>query len=173
MASPSLDARFRAHYEPGVEKDRLLKGVSSLELYRTKQIPSRYLPHKPATILDVGGGLGRYSRWLAEMGHRVHLVDIVPLHIQQAREFEKKSTHPLASIRLGDARKLDFEDTSSDIILLFGQLYHLVRKHERLAALSEAFRVLKPGGCCLRPQFQDSRPHWTVVSKGSSEIPFS
>src|SRR5207247_6861379 len=52
----------------------------------------------------------------------------------------------LASINLGDARRLDFDDGYADIVLLFGPLYHLVRKKERLKALAEARRVLKPGG---------------------------
>ena len=52
----------------------------------------------------------------------------------------------MASITLGDARNLDFEDRIADIVLMFGPLYHLVKKKERLKALSEACRVLKPGG---------------------------
>ncbi len=145
-SSFSLDSGFQAHYRSGVEKDRLLKGSSNLEFYRTKQILSRYLPRRPVTILDIGGGPGRYSFWLAEMGHSVHLVDVFPLHVQQARQFQRKTVSPLASISLGDARELDFEDKFADMVLLFGPLYHLVRKTERLKALSQAFRVLKPGG---------------------------
>jgi len=143
---PSLDSGFRAHYNAGVERDRLLSGTSNLEFERTKRILSRYLPSRPATILDVGGGPGRYSFWLADMGHSVHLVDVLPLHIRQAKMFQRKSKNLLASINIGDARNLDFEDKSADIVLLFGPLYHLVRKKERLKALSEARRVLKPGG---------------------------
>jgi len=142
----SLDSGFRAHYNAGVERDRLLRGTSNLEFERTKRILLHYLPSRPATILDVGGGPGRYSFWLSEMGHSVHLVDILPLHTRQAREFQRKSKNRLASINLGDARRLDFDDGSADIVLLFGPLYHLVRKKERLKALAEARRVLKPGG---------------------------
>jgi len=102
--SASLDASFRSHYNAGVEKDRLLGGTSNLEFERTKLILSRYLPKRHVTILDVGGGPGRYSLWLAEMGHSVHLVDVMPLHIRQAQELDKRSKNHLASIRLGDAR---------------------------------------------------------------------
>src|SRR5207247_10305749 len=73
-------------------------------------------------------------------------VDSLPFHTRQAREFQRKSKNQLASINLGDARRLDFDDRSADIVLLFGPLYHLVRRNERLKALSEARRVLKPGG---------------------------
>lgn len=144
--SASLDSAFYAHYNAGVENNRLLHGTSSLEYYRTKQILSRHLPRKRATILDIGGGPGRYSFWLAGKGHRVHLVDAMPLHIRQARATQRRARRPLASISLGDARNLDFEDRIADIVLMFGPMYHLVEKKERLEALSEAYRVLKPGG---------------------------
>src|SRR6266540_2397811 len=52
--SSSLDSAFYAHYRTGVERNRLLHGTSSLEYYRTKQIVSRYLPRRRATILDIG-----------------------------------------------------------------------------------------------------------------------
>jgi ubiquinone/menaquinone biosynthesis C-methylase UbiE len=144
--SSSLDSAFHAHYEAGVERKRLLQGTSSLEYYRTKQILSRYLPRRRATILDIGGGPGRYSFWLAGKGHRVHLVDAMPLHIRQARATQRRARRRVASISLGDARTLDFEDRIADTVLMFGPLYHLVEKKERLEALSEAYRVLKPGG---------------------------
>lgn len=89
------------------------------------------------TILDVGGGPGRYAYWLADTGNSVHLVDILPLHIRQAREFQRRSKSQLASIRLGDARSLEFEDETADVVLLLGPLYHLVQKKERLRALSK------------------------------------
>ena len=145
--NPSLDSSFYKHYASGVEKNRLLsEGSNSLEFYRTKEIMERFLPKCPTTVLDIGGGPGRYAFWLASKGHTVHLVDIVPLHIRQAKERQSKSRKRLASIRLGDARNLDFENRTGDIVLLFGPLYHLVQKRQRLKALAEAHRVLRPNG---------------------------
>jgi len=126
--------------------NRLLRGTSNLEFERSKRIILRQLPRRPATILDVGGGPGRYSFWLSGMGYTVHLVDVFPLHVQQARESRRTARSPLASISVGDARSLDFEDNFADVVLLFGPLYHLVGKKERLEALAEARRALKPGG---------------------------
>ena len=143
----SLDSSFFTHYGSSVEKNRLLSiGSNSLEFYRTKEILERFLPKRSAVILDVGGGPGRYSFWLASKGHTVHLVDIVPLHVRQAMAKQRESKARLASIALGDARDLDFENGVADIVLLFGPLYHLVRKKERVKALTEAYRVLRPGG---------------------------
>ena len=70
----------------------------------------------------------------------------MPLHITQARDTQSRARQPLTSISIGDARNLDFEDRVADIVLLFGPIYHLVERKERLEALSEAYRVLKPRG---------------------------
>ena len=47
---------------------------------------------------------------------------------------------------IGDARRLDHADATSDAVLLLGPLYHLTDRGDRLAALAEARRVVKPGG---------------------------
>lgn len=47
---------------------------------------------------------------------------------------------------VGDARGLPFADRSLDVALLLGPLYHLVERAERVWALREAARVVRPGG---------------------------
>lgn len=141
-----LDADIKAHYESGVEKNRLIKDTERLEFHRTKQIISRYLPKKPATILDIGGGPGVYASWLAEVGHIVHLIDPIPLHVTQARERMEQTGIPLASISLGDARALEFPNEYADVVLMLGPLYHITEKEQRLTALAEGLRVLKREG---------------------------
>jgi hypothetical protein len=73
-----------AFHARGLERDRLAGGSGALELARTQALLERYLPPSPAVIADVVGGPGRYAIWLAERGYRVHLVDPVPLHVEQA-----------------------------------------------------------------------------------------
>src|SRR3989442_7857739 len=92
-----------AHYESGVEKDRLLKDTERLEFHRTKQIISRYLPKKPATILDIGGGPRVYASLLWEMGPVGHLVDPMPHPLTQARQQMEQTGISAASISFGDA----------------------------------------------------------------------
>jgi SAM-dependent methyltransferase len=52
----------------------------------------------------------------------------------------------LASCTVGDARALEFADHTADMVLLLGPLYHLTAAIDRVKALVEARRVLKPGG---------------------------
>lgn len=53
---------------------------------------------------------------------------------------------PLETVTLDDARALPFAHDSADAVLLFGPLYHLVKRWDRLAVPREARRTLRPGG---------------------------
>ena len=138
----TIDPEIRAHYELGVELDRLERGGSRVEFLRTKELLSRHLPAAPALVLDIGGGPGAYATWLADAGYDVRLVDAVPLHVRQARE---RAAERFTAVE-GDARELDDRDETYDAVLLLGPLYHLTEYDERLQALREARRVLKGGG---------------------------
>jgi SAM-dependent methyltransferase len=135
------------YYARGGERDRLEEAYFPLERARTEELVRRHLPPPPGVVLDVGGAAGAYAFWLAEDGYEVHLVDPVPLHVGQAEEASRARTEGrLASARVGDARRLAFADASADAVLLLGPLYHLTDRADRIAALTEARRVLRPGG---------------------------
>lgn len=140
-----MDSEILGHYERGVELERLSGGSSRIEFARTKELLERHLPQVPARVLDVGGGPGAYATWLAERGYEVSLVDPVPMHVSQAAERAARSEHPFTA-GLGDARDLEQADGTFDVVLLFGPLYHLPDRAERMRALSEATRVVRPGG---------------------------
>lgn len=143
----SLPNEVTRYYEEGFEAQRLSGGLGELELLRTKEIISRYLPNPPLTILDIGGGPGVYACWLARDGHEVHLIDPIPLHVEQARQAsEGQPQYPITSISLGDARKLHQPDASVDVVLMLGPLYHLTNRNDRIRALREACRVLRKNG---------------------------
>jgi len=129
------------------EHRRLYSGFGQLEKARVEQILNRFLPKPPAVILDVGGGTGAYAFPLAEKGYTVHLIDLTPAHIEKVKAISKsQSGYGLASMTVGDARKLEIEDKSVDVVLFFGPLYHLTKRKDRIKALKEAYRVLKPTG---------------------------
>jgi SAM-dependent methyltransferase len=122
------------------EAARLTRSAEgALELVRTQELLRPHLPPAPASVLDIGGGAGIHARWLTEDGHRVHLVDPVPRHVDQARAAG-------CTVELGDARDLTAADASYDVVLLLGPLYHLPDRADRLRALREARRVVRPGG---------------------------
>ena len=148
--TPSVAQKIIDHYNTYDEAGRLKNDIGPLELLRTQELIMRYLPPPSAVILDVGGATGTYSFWLAGLGYSVHLVDVVPRHIEQAMQAARQPESPqLASLRVGDARALDFGDGFADAIVMHGPLYHLTDRGDRLRAIAEAKRVLRPGGVLL------------------------
>ena len=147
----SVEEEIIAYYTDSYDETRRLKSdIGPLERARTQELMQRYLPPAPAVVLDIGGATGVYSFWLAGLGYDVHLVDIVPSHIEQANRVSLQADSPrLASVRVGDARELAFDDGSADGIVMHGPLYHLPDREDRLRAIAEAGRVLRPGGVLL------------------------
>lgn len=137
----SSDPRLLEYYEVlYAERDRLGRREGQLELVRTQELLRRCLPAAPAKIIDIGGGTGVYAAWLAALGYAVQLVDIVPAHVQAASQ-----VGTFAAV-VGDARALPVADAGYDVALLLGPLYHLLAVEDRLTALAEARRVVRPGG---------------------------
>src|SRR5262245_57893222 len=143
---PMFPQEIARYYQQVAEEGRLAAGPSQLEFARTKEVVLRYLPPPPATILDVGGAAGVYALWLADKGYQVHLIDAVPRLVEEARRRSEASPNRICTCQVGDARELAFNDGVADGVLLLGPLYHLTDTAERLRALREVYRVLRPSG---------------------------
>jgi len=145
----SLNPAVADFYNKSEEDSRLQLGLGPLEFERNKTLIGRYLSaKKKLTIADVGGGPGHYAKWLSAQGHEVILIDPVEKHIKQAKQKAKSSKTTFEAL-LGEARDLPVKDKSVDLVILHGPLYHLPHLDDRLKALTEAKRILKPGGIAL------------------------
>jgi SAM-dependent methyltransferase len=137
----------REYNERFVDDDRFSRGLGLLEFERTISILNRYLPPAPAVVLDVGGGTGPYSLWLARRGYQAHLIELSPRLIGRALNASRGQVDaPLAGFTIGDARCLGFANRSADAVLMLGPLHRLAERGERLRALREAFRTLRHNG---------------------------
>ncbi|KUJ66166.1 SAM-dependent methyltransferase [Streptomyces albus subsp. albus] len=141
-AAPLIAPGILDFYTNTIDEQRRLIDAADgrLELIRTQELLRRHLPPAPARVLDIGGGPGVHARWLTDDGFTVHLMDPVPRHVEQAQRIGG------VTAERGDARALSAADDSCDVALLLGPLYHLLDREERLQALREARRVVKPGG---------------------------
>jgi len=152
-----------AYYGLGAEPARLDTGVGALEYDRTREIVARFLQPE-SDVADVGGADGRYAAWLADLGHRVDLVEPVSLHVELARD--RAGNPPRFNIHEGDARALPLASESVDAVLLLGPLYHLGELADRLQALREAARVCRPRGFVFAAAISRFAPLLDTIRRG-------
>ncbi|MBL4708227.1 MAG: class I SAM-dependent methyltransferase [Flavobacteriales bacterium] len=149
MKNKQLISRdIEVFYNKASEETRLEKGMGVFEFERIKSLIEKYIPSTSSRIIDIGGGTGKYSEWLAKNGHQVHLVEPVAKHIKIAQNRASRLKNKF-SIHLGESRKLEFPNNFADLIILHGPLYHLQKREDRDLAISEAKRVLKNNGIIL------------------------
>lgn len=143
----TIDKAVLAYYEEGREYNRLRTDIGLIEFERTKEILLENLPSPPAVIYDIGGAYGEYSWWLSSLGYEVHLFDLSETNIKLSKELaEEYPGCSFAASEVCDARKVPRADNSADAVLLMGPLYHIIDYCERIRALKECCRLLKPGG---------------------------
>jgi SAM-dependent methyltransferase len=142
---PEYDPAIKAYYDRAPEESRL-ELWSPLEEARSRELILRHAPPAPAVVLDVGGAAGAYAFWLADRGYEVSLLDATPRLVDVARARNERVKRRLVACDVADARALPQSDDSAEMVLLLGPLYHLTRPEDRQAALTEAARVLRPGG---------------------------
>lgn len=98
-------------------------------------------------ILDLCCGHGRHSLELARRGFQhVFGLDRSRSLIQRARVSARREGLAV-QFREGDARKLPYEDSMFDVVLILGNSFgYFESAEDDLRVLEEVFRVLKPGG---------------------------
>lgn len=137
------------YYNKFNEEKRLDSRHGQVEFVTSMKYIHKYLevleqqkPKSEIKILDVGAATGRYSVPLAEEGYDVTAVELVKHNLSRLKA--KGST---VKAYQGNAMNLKrFEDNSFDVVLVFGPMYHLHEREEKMKALSEAKRVVKPEG---------------------------
>ncbi len=115
------------------------------EFLLTCRMFDRYI--KPGDkVIDIGGGPGRYSLYLAEKGCEVTLLDLSP---ENANFAARRASEQGLSIKVfsGDARGADkIISGCFDHVLLMGPMYHLLDENDRKSAVNAALGLLKKSG---------------------------
>lgn len=138
----------RKSYDESVEKEWGRLERHKIEFEITKRYLRRYI--KPGSkILDVGGGPGRYSLFLAEMGCDVMLADLSQNNVDFALERAVEQSLSIRGI-CADARELinigAIKGESFDYILLMGPMYHLLEEADRIKTVDGCMKLLKANG---------------------------
>ena len=105
----------------------------------------RFLPPLPAQVLDAGGGTGRWTLPLTEMGYHVTLTDISQGMLDVARaKVEAKGLADRVAILRQDIRDMhELADEGFDLVLAEGDPVSYCK--DPAAAISELARVAKVG----------------------------
>ena len=116
-----------------------------IEFAVTRHFLDRYV--KPGDrVLDIGGGPGRYSLYLAEQGCDVTLLDLSDENVHFAEKEADRRGLTLKAVQ-GDACIADQVVSGCyDHVLLMGPMYHLLEETQRSEAVAAALRLLRPDG---------------------------
>jgi S-adenosylmethionine-dependent methyltransferase len=141
-----MSRRVETFYDNSSQDEWTRMDRHRMEFSTTLRAMNEFIPPH-STILDIGGGPGRYAIELAKAGHRVTLLDLSSRNVELAREKAREMGVHIADFVHGNALDLSrFADSAFDVVLLMGPLYHLVEPSDRDLAIREALRVLAPGG---------------------------
>lgn len=148
------------YYNKFNEDKRLTHRHGIVEYETTMKYIKEYLKNmNNPKIIDIGAGTGKYSVALANEGYDVTAVELVKHNLMTL----KAKNSPVKAY-LGNAINLaKFKDNSFDMVLLFGPLYHLISKEDKLKALMEAKRIVKEDGLILVSYYMNE---YAIITHG-------
>ena len=126
------------YYNKFNEDKRLLRRHGQVEFLTSMKYIHEYVEEEDS-IVDIGSGPGRYALILKEEGHPVTAVEYVRPNIGMLRAKDK-------DIKIVEASAVDlsmFKDEQFDVGIVFGPMYHLYKKEDKLKALNEAKRICR------------------------------
>ena len=102
----------------------------------------KLLPKRMEKFADIGGGYGRLANVYLKRARKVFLFDYSKTELEQAKEIYGDKIETKA----GDIYKLPFKDNELDGLMMVRVTHHLEDMNK---AMSELYRVLKPGGVAV------------------------
>ncbi len=110
---------------------------------------------KGKKLLDIACGTGVLTEQFVRMGADVTAVDLTPKAVELTKK--RLELYDLkANVVEGDAQKLPFPDHTFDYVCAWGCLMHMPETEK---AISEIYRVLKPGGKGIAMMYHRNSVH--------------
>jgi ubiquinone/menaquinone biosynthesis C-methylase UbiE len=94
-----------------------------------------------SSVLDVGCGMGRLYGMLKDKS-----VDYLGVDVSEQQIIQAKKAHPDGAFAQGLLTALPCADSSQDVVFLIASLHHVLSDQDRVKAVDEIVRVLRPGG---------------------------
>jgi ubiquinone/menaquinone biosynthesis C-methylase UbiE len=153
-----LAGKFGRHYVPGRSWEGLAETLLSL------------MP--PLVVADLGAGEGTFSQLLARRAKKVIAIDNSEKMVEFGAELARKHGVTNLEYRLGDIEEIPIKKDTVELAFFSQALHHA---QHPLAAVREAFRILKPGGRIvvldlLRHSFPEAREMYADVWLGFTEV---
>lgn len=126
------------------------KVVSEIGLWESEKMMLKKYFNPEGQVLDIGCGAGRTTIGLYKLGyHLVEGLDLSEAMIVQARRISKELNYNI-TFRVGDAACLDYDDeTFKAALFSFNGIMQIPGRENRIKALKEIKRILKPKGYFL------------------------
>ncbi len=135
---------------PGTRLQRRSAARTAVVWHALREVLDNGYADRPAAVVDIGGGTGGFAVRVAELGHRVVVVDPSPDALAiLARRADESGVADLVTGRQGDLAGLPdllpdlLPDGGADVVLCHGVLEIVEDPTAALAALAAA---LRPGG---------------------------
>ncbi len=134
------------YYNKFNEEKRLNTRHGQVEYQTSLKYIDMYLEQmNNPSIIDIGAGSGRYSAFLADNGYQVTAIELIKHNVRKIEALGKN-----INVCQGNALNLKkINDESFNLTLLFGPMYHLISKQDKLKALNEAKRITKTNGIIM------------------------
>lgn len=126
-----------------------------------------HLPPEGGTILDAGGGTGKWAVYFAKRGYPVTLLDVAEPMLVKAREVTVAAgVAEMVTIQSGSITSLPYGDASFDMVFSDrNPISHAGPRPDSHRALGELARVLRPGGSFMASVLNKQRKAAQLVSE--------
>ncbi|TAK16228.1 MAG: methyltransferase domain-containing protein [Acidobacteria bacterium] len=155
---------FRDHGGDGQENKQLVPGRSWAAWSRALGL---LLP--PLEVADLGCGEGYLTIEAARWAKRVIAVDRSADVLARAKDLARRRGVKNITWKRGDLQKSPIDAASVDLVLLSQALHHA---DEPRAALTEAHRILRPGGRVLLLDLRAHKEAWVTSTLGDRWLGF-
>ncbi|MFN9068216.1 MAG: class I SAM-dependent methyltransferase [Bdellovibrionales bacterium] len=148
--SPPKDTDVLKYYSRNQELAR--SETQQLEFRVCENLLNKYMHDKKLKILELGAGAGHYTRFLADKGHELTVVEPTKILIEQNRD-------QITQLGLEDQVEyfeIDARDVSSklnklkfDLILNMGPMYHIFEESDQVQLLKDLNSLLLDQGLMM------------------------